>query len=352
MNVLIRRQVGLSIIEVMIALALSLIITLGLTQIFVSNSQTFRVTEASARIQESGRFATGILAREIRNTDYWGCLRDVGNLNSILNSGSGFNVDSLLRGIDVEVGAGAGGTDRLLLGGVSGNNQISVPFQPSQQAATLQVSDPSTIFQNDILVITDCRSGDIFQVTNNPQQNNSVQVNHNSGNVSNGPGNATQALSTNYNDSPDDATLFRPRQQRFYLRDSDGRRELVVDGVNVSGQNSGVGIFSQPRQLVPDVMDFQIELGVDSNGDRRVDDWEAPLGLGTDGRAQADSAISVRLSFLIRSPEPNVTDGGQSYCFPGWLDCEADDSLLTTAGAGDTFLYRVYTTTVGMRNRL
>lgn len=346
------RQVGLSLIEVMVALALSLVITVGLTQIFVSNSQSFRVSEASARIQETGRLATAIVGREIRNASYWGCLGSdgvqSGSLNSILNE-TGFDVGALLRGLDGEDDQGAGNSDILYLGGVNGNSAINVTFQPSQQAANLQVSDSDSFNLNDILIVTNCSAGDIFQVTN-LNTNNEVVV-HNSGNVSDGPGNSTQALSTNYNDDPDGASVFRPRQQRFYLRDNaNGIRELVTDGVGISG--SGIGNFSAPVALLQDVIDFQFQFGVDDDQDGRINAWEDPLGLTAAGRTQADNTIAVRLSVLVRSPDDGVTNGSQEFCFPGWLDCVADNTLLTQAAADDTFLYRVYSTTMTMRNRI
>ncbi|WP_373002148.1 PilW family protein [Marinobacter sp.] len=346
------KQSGLSIIEVIVALALSLIITLGLTQIFTSNSQSFRVSEASARIQETGRLATSIIGREIRSASYWGCLgsqgvRD-GRLNSILND-TGFDVEALLRGLDAEDNQGVGNSDILYLGGINGNSAVRVTFQPSQQAANLRVDDSDSFNENDILIVTNCSAGDIFQVTN-VNTNNEVVV-HNSGNVTDGPGNSTQALSTNYNDDPDGASVFRPRQQRFYLQDNpDGVRELVTDGIAIMG--TPTGNFTTPVALLQDVVDFQIQFGVDSNQNGQVNDWEDPIGLTVAGRTQADNTIAVRLSVLVRSPNDGVTDGGQEYCFPGWLDCVATPSDMTTAAANDTFLYRVYSTTITMRNRI
>jgi type IV pilus assembly protein PilW len=346
-------QRGLSLIEVMVALALSLILTLGLTQIFTANSKSFRVAEASARTQEVGRLATMIIGREIRNAAYWGCLGNSGlqdgRLNSILVDDGTYDVGALLRGLDAENNSGAGDSDVLYLGGVDGNSAISVTFQPSTNAANLQVNDNSSFNENDILIVTNCKQGDVFQVTN-VNSSNDVVV-HNSGNTSDGPGNSTQALSTNYNDDPEGASVFRPRQQRFYLKDNaDGRRELVTDGVGITG--SGIGNFSTPVALLQDVMDFQIQFGVDSSGNGQVNAWEDPKGLTADGRLQADDTIAVRLSALVRSPEDGITSGGQSYCYPGWVDCEGDNTLLSQAAADDTFLYRAYTTTMTIRNRM
>jgi len=347
-------QRGFSLIEVMVALALSLILTLGLTQIFTANSKSFRVAEASARTQEVGRLATMIVGREIRNAAYWGCLGNSGlqdgRLNSILVDDGTYDVSALLRGLDAaEDNSGAGNSDILYLGGVNGNSAISVTFQPSANAANLQVNDNTSFNEDDILIVTNCKQGDVFQVTN-VNSSNDVVV-HNSGNTSKGPGNSTQALSTNYNDDPDGASIFRPRQQRFYLEDNaDGRRELVTDGVGIDGSVSGVGTFSTLVALLQDVRNFQIQFGVDSSGNGQVNAWQDPVGLTPSGRLQADDTIAVRFSVLVRSPEDGITSGGQSYCYPGWLDCEAN--TFDQAAADDTFLYRAYTTTMTIRNRM
>lgn len=344
------QQKGLSIIEIMVALTLSLILTLGLVQIFTSNSQSFRLAEASARVQESGRMAMGILSREVRNADYWGCLRDPSVLNNMLDP-AGSDVNSLLRGLDVEDGVGPDGSDRLILGGAGGTNDARVLFVPNLNAATMAVDDVSQISQGDILIVTNCQAGDIFQVTNDPSQNASLQVVHNTGNAQGSPGNITDNLSFDYPKDPNGGAIFTPRQQRFYLRDTNGRRELVIDGVNVSGGTAGVGLFSQPEALIEDIIDFQVQLGIDSSDDGSVNNWSDPGGLDAAGQALADSAIAIRMSFLIRSPANNVTDGGQSYCFPDWLDCTANPGDLTTVAANDRFLYRVYSSTVTLRNR-
>ena len=133
------------------------------------------------------------------------------------------------------------------------------------------------------------------------------------------------------------------------MDNADGRRELVVDGVN-GRAGAGSGTFSAPSALVSEVMNFQVQFGIDSTGNGRVNAWEDPEGLDTAGQQQADRAIAIRMSFLIRSDRDGLTDGAQQYCYPGWLDCEDDDALLTTAA--DSFFYRVYTTTATLRNRV
>ncbi|MCO6705108.1 PilW family protein, partial [Streptomyces sp. CHB9.2] len=52
-----RRQKGLSIIELMIALLLGLLLMGGVMQVFLSSRQTYQTNSALSQVQESGRFA-------------------------------------------------------------------------------------------------------------------------------------------------------------------------------------------------------------------------------------------------------------------------------------------------------
>ena len=66
----IRYQVGFSLIEMMIAMALGLLLLLVISTVFVSSRQTFREQEDNARIQENGRFALEILGRSIKQAGH------------------------------------------------------------------------------------------------------------------------------------------------------------------------------------------------------------------------------------------------------------------------------------------
>jgi type IV pilus assembly protein PilW len=67
-------QIGLSLIEVMIALLLGAFLVGGVLQIFIGSKQTYRMQENLSRLQENGRLAMDLIGRDIRMTSYWGCL--------------------------------------------------------------------------------------------------------------------------------------------------------------------------------------------------------------------------------------------------------------------------------------
>ena len=66
------RQAGFSLIEVMVALALGVIVLLGVTQIFATNSQTRAEIERTGRQIESGSYALGLIESDLTNAGYWG----------------------------------------------------------------------------------------------------------------------------------------------------------------------------------------------------------------------------------------------------------------------------------------
>lgn len=64
------RQHGLSLIEIMVALVISLFLLAGLLQMFISTRQSARIQENLSRVQENGRYAIDYLGRVIRLAGY------------------------------------------------------------------------------------------------------------------------------------------------------------------------------------------------------------------------------------------------------------------------------------------
>lgn len=72
-------QRGLSLVELLIAVALGLLLTLGVTQIYLSGNETYRQTQGLAHAQESARFVSAILAPpDFRSAGSFGCLAEMG----------------------------------------------------------------------------------------------------------------------------------------------------------------------------------------------------------------------------------------------------------------------------------
>lgn len=70
------RQKGVSLIELMIAMAIGVVLLLGLVQVFAAARTAYQLSEGLARVQENGRFAVDYLQRDIRMAGHMGCVND------------------------------------------------------------------------------------------------------------------------------------------------------------------------------------------------------------------------------------------------------------------------------------
>lgn len=72
-----KRQGGFNLIELMVAMVLGLIVSLGITQVFLSAKNTYISQNAAAGIQEDGRFVLSKMLQEIRMVGMFGCLQNI-----------------------------------------------------------------------------------------------------------------------------------------------------------------------------------------------------------------------------------------------------------------------------------
>ncbi|UFH48799.1 prepilin-type N-terminal cleavage/methylation domain-containing protein [Pseudomonas sp. KNUC1026] len=84
-------QRGLSLIELMVSLALGLVITLGVTNIFISARATYSAQNSSAAMQEDARYLLSRLSQEIRMVGMYGCIVVVPNSASDLSTNQSFS---------------------------------------------------------------------------------------------------------------------------------------------------------------------------------------------------------------------------------------------------------------------
>ena len=73
-NNVMKPQKGLSLIELMIAIALSIFIVAAMISLFVNSKQNYRMNENMSRMQENARFAMSFISRDVRMADYHACV--------------------------------------------------------------------------------------------------------------------------------------------------------------------------------------------------------------------------------------------------------------------------------------
>ena len=68
---------GFSLVELLIALSLSLIVVLGVVQIFIAAKNTYLSQNAAANMQEDARFVLSKMIQEVRMVGMFGCLEKI-----------------------------------------------------------------------------------------------------------------------------------------------------------------------------------------------------------------------------------------------------------------------------------
>ena len=65
---------GIGIIELLIGVALSSIVSIAIVALFVQNKSSYIAHENITRVQENGRYAIQLLTNAVRSADFWGCI--------------------------------------------------------------------------------------------------------------------------------------------------------------------------------------------------------------------------------------------------------------------------------------
>jgi len=81
---------GFSLVELMVALVITLILLAGIGQIFMSSKKSYVIQDTLGRMQENGRYAMDVLTADLRRAGYWGGNSDVNTIQGTL----GVNITS------------------------------------------------------------------------------------------------------------------------------------------------------------------------------------------------------------------------------------------------------------------
>jgi type IV pilus assembly protein PilW len=145
---------GFSIVEVLIALALSSILLTGIAQIYLSTKKVFYAQENLSRLQENSRFASYILTKNIRMAGYEGCTK-----SNMPNGLKGFDSGNLPGYLQGKV---TSGTDVIVINKAdSGITNLTEDISGSTNI--IKVRDNPATKSNPWLFISDCKHSNKFK---------------------------------------------------------------------------------------------------------------------------------------------------------------------------------------------
>ena len=328
------RQHGVTLIELMIALAIGLLVTVAMLKVYVDASRMYRFNEGLARVQENGRFALEFIRRDARVAGFWGCYSDAALTNGIsatsdayINVGAGHITGTSDDGLN--------SSDSLTFRSATGSGAL-VTSAMSGPDGTITVDSTSALATGTAALISDCENGDLFQITGI------------SGTA------LARAVGAGANVSPNlnkayaaGARVYEARQTTYCVADGIGKDtdDKPIPSLRRAYGKDSVSDCETGDELLEGIENMQILYGEDTdadadgaNGDGTANRYVA-IGAS---RLERDRIVSVKISVLVRSINNNLTTEPSPYTFNG---------ITVTPGSTDKYLRKVFTTTIMLRNK-
>ncbi|MBL3558250.1 MULTISPECIES: PilW family protein [Marinobacter] len=358
-------QSGLSMVELLIATALGLLLTLGVTQIYLSGNETYRQTQGLAHAQESTRFVSAVLSPDLRTAGSFGCIAEMGmSLDQVvdnrLNGGLIVPLTQALQGWEY-TGTGPGDSVTLasalatpgagnwasgtaganlpaeLVGSVITNSDViivnamtplGVPVDAAnpQNGNSINLAGNSGVGANRIILATlgDCSEGELFQKSNNT---NSSSITMAGNNVT--PGNNGNNFNLAYEPQ---SRAYEFTSMAFYIGQGTNGEPALFRRLMIPLQ--------PPQELVSGVETLQILYGENSAGTNAADDY-----LPADEVTDWEDIVSVRFSVMTRSPDEVLeNENTRSFDMLG--------SEVTQANGGDRRVRLISVGTTALRARM
>ncbi|WP_292563539.1 PilW family protein [Methylomonas sp.] len=349
------KQLGMTLIEILIAMLLGVFLLAGVLQIFINSKQTYRMQEGLSRLQENGRFAMEFISQDVRMAGFFGCLSNnfsMANVENELNDQSDFAWDianPLMGYNDVDntfavISNVVVGTDVIAVRGLSGDGiPLIAPYSDAAQMfvdptfnADCPAGSATTCHIGEILMVTDCSQGTIFQATNTTDigGGSGVNVVHSANNTFT-PGNSPPAT---FNKSYGPGSqIARLQTYAYYIRLNPGNQPSLYRSELTTTGNDTNAVSAQ--ELIEGIEDMQITYGVDTDANGTPNSF---LPANNIIAANWPQVVSVRISLLARTIENNLSANPVPYDYN-----EANNIM-----PADRRLRRVFTTTIALRNRL
>lgn len=338
---------GLSLIEVMVALAVSSILLLGVATVYTASKRSYQTNDELAGLQENARFALHTLARNVRMAGYTGCrkLDSTGLVNNIDDPDDAGQPHPLYN-IDIgtvavghrDTGAWTPALPITPINIVAGTNAISIrrATECSQKLTTdmAVLTDPVTVSNvvncnyavNQPVIVTNCTKSDIFMITSVTANGGDFDLGHD--------------LSANWQDTLSES--YTTGSKAFVL-------SLFTTLYYIGDNGAGTSLYeitngAAPTELIPNVEDMVIRYGLntDSSADNSIDTRRFADGIAANEWSQV---VNVYMRLLLVSDE--VGTAPKIYTFDG----------VTFDGTGgnplpaDNRYRKEFVTTINIRNR-
>lgn len=320
------RQRAFTLLEMLVALGLGSLVTVGIVELLAANQRSHAVLTGQARMQESARHALDFLARSARAAGYLGCARNPprNTLNGAVGGLFEVDVETAVAAFDgsggtasadgwtpalealprrtgrrsvnafrdrngIDVGGLRPGTDVLVFRFVEMPMPLAGPVGPGDDPVVVR-SGRGGVARDDFAVIADCGSAALFRATAAQTLGDRIAFARRSGGgpYDNAPAASLAPPDEGFGDEGGaaGATVGRVVTHIYYVAAGAGANNRGVRPWSL-WRKSGTG---RPAELVQGIDDLQVLLGVDTDGDGAPNRYALP------GTVSAPAVRAMRIA--------------------------------------------------------
>ena len=331
---------GYSLIELMVATTISLVVLSGLSFVLTSAYKTYKIQSSIQSLDENGRIGLERMARDIRMAGYVGCSGAGINLTNNLNTDApraikGFENPNTSSGVLIVQWLPADASDPPPPNSTSLSDALIVTYsvpteyvidETTGTGVSVRLNSITGISVNDILLLSNCKSADLLQVSS--INSTSKRIRHEI-DSSQTPGNLNEFLGTIY--QPNDQVL-RHQVARYFIAE-DVNNNLTPTLFRAHSYDNADAVA-----YIPGVENMQILYGEDTSNDNAIDAFRPAHQVADWGNVGA-----VKVALLMRSESEYGTVADADTDDIWVLDYEYDPD-------NSRFQRNLYTTTIQIRN--
>ncbi len=308
------QMAGLTLVELLVAMTLSILLMGGAISIFLASKESFKVGEDLSRVQENLRFVSARLFKDVTLAGYVGCvpfpegesLANISTVPGMMTASAEGRLGDFSKAIIGGEDIGPNGSDSLTIHFALVGSAMPLPRDDGFHSLKKEEKGgkPKGFYDNEgddayegdeIIVLSDCSYAIFGQLTEKPSSDKFIEYT--------GIAAGSDAARIGVN-SP--AYYYKMEGVTYQLvtvgPDEDDKYVSQLMATRLSAPNN-------PQPLLDGVEDFQVEYGIDLNEDfsaERYLNWNQIVA----GNHQSHIA-SVRLSLVMNAGEPQKEALGQ-----------------------------------------
>lgn len=297
-----RRQSGFSMVELMVAMLISLFLLSGVIQIFLGSKQSYNVNEGLSRLQENARYAFDRINEDLSAGGYTGC-NDSGDATQdgglklrntlTINTSTAYNFSDPLEGTD-DTGLNNSDTLSIRRAVTATSVPLTAPLLDPNGPISVDATHPNydSLKQWQIMALSDCNATAIFMITNDPETSGGTILH--APNIVSPSGQPNEGQSNRASTDPDGITGNYLGYQFGSESASVAQTTQIATTTYSIEDDASIPVLAiNGTPLVEGVRNMQVLYGIDSDGTAGVERY-----VEADDAALVDmnEVVSVRVS--------------------------------------------------------